>query len=165
MSGIILLLILAAWFYAVKKIAAFFISKMQPSTKKTVIHKLIFVFIFILPIVDDIICEFQFRSMCTPENLLIYEPEKLRGKSVISRDVPLQTINKIVPVRVSTGQWEDSETGELLITYRIYRAKGGWLSRFIGFPQGSPPYTFNGYCSSKEYYELFQKFNVTKIEN
>ena len=165
MSGIILLLILFAWGYAAKKITGFCISKMNPGAKKTFVHVCLFVLIFISPVADEIIGGFQFRAMCTPENLLVYDPAKVRGKSVVHRDVPLYTINKIIPIVVSTGQWEDSKTGELLITYKIYRAKGGWLSRFIGFPQGSPPYTFYGRCSSKEYYQLYKKYNVTKIEN
>ena len=165
MSGIILISILVVWFFIVKVLARLCVIKMQPSTKKTNTHIILFILIFIVPFADDIVGGFQFRAMCTPKNLLVYDPEKVRGRSVTPRDVPFQIINKIIPIHVSTGQWEDAETGELLITYKIFRAKGGWLSRLIGFPQGSPPYTFNGYCSSKEYYQLYEKYNVTKIEN
>ena len=164
MSGIILISILVVWFFIVKVLARLCVIKMQPSTKKTNTHIILFILIFIVPFAD-IVGGFQFRAMCTPKNLLVYDPEKVRGRSVTPRDVPFQIINKIIPIHVSTGQWEDAETGELLITYKIFRAKGGWLSRLIGFPQGSPPYTFNGYCSSKEYYQLYEKYNVTKIEN
>ena len=165
MSGIILLVVLTIWFYIVKKLSEFCVIKMPSGSKKSVVKSLIFVLLFIAPVADDIIGGFQFRALCKPENLLVYAEEKLRGKSVKPRSVPPHTINKILTIFVSTGQWEDSETGELLVTYRIYEAGGGWLSRLIGFPQGSPPYTFNGYCMSKEYYQLFTKLNVTKIEN
>lgn len=165
MSGIILLLILIGWGYAAKKLSMYCVHRMEPGTKKTLVHVCLFVLIFLAPVADEIVGGFQFRAMCTPENLLIYDPEKVRGKSVVHRDMPLNTINKIIPIVVTTGQWEDSETGEILITRKILRAKGGWLTRLVGFPQGSPPFTFKGSCSSEEYYQLYEKFNVTKIEN
>jgi hypothetical protein len=165
MSGIILLLIIGTWFFVVKKLSDFSVLNMQAGTKKVVIHKLLFAFMFVAPVADEIVGGFQFRAMCTPESLLIYEPEKLRGKTVETKESTTRTINKIIPIKELTREWIDSDTKEVLITRKIYWAKGGWLSRLAPMQQGSPPFTFNEKCSSKEYYQLFEKLNVTKIEN
>ncbi len=165
MSGIFLIIILITWFFVASFLTRLCVSRMQPGTKKKLAFIALFILMFIAPVADDIIGGFQFRALCTPDNMLVYDAEKLRGKSVVHRDVPIKTINMIIPIVVTIGQWEDSNTGELLISRKIIRAKGGWLSRFIGFPGGSPPYTFDGYCSSDEYYQLFEQLNVTKIEN
>jgi len=163
MSGIILLTVLAFWFFIVKKLTDFFTSKIYLKIKGKWIYPMVFILVFIAPVMDEIIGGFQFRALCTPENLLVYESEKVRGKAVVPRDIPMETLNKIIPIVITTGAWEDAETGELLLTYRIISSKGGWLSHFMG--GGTSFFTLNGKCSSKEYYKLFEKLNITKLEN
>ncbi len=163
MSGIILLVILTLWFIFVVKLTVFFISKIALKTQKKWMYPVVFILLFIAPVADEIIGGFQFRALCTPENLLVYDVDKLRGKIVVPRDIPMKTLDKIIPIVVTIGAWEDAGTGELLLTYKIISAKGGWLSHFIG--GGTSFFTFNGKCSSKEYYKLFEKLNVTKLEN
>lgn len=165
MSGIILLLVLAAWVYVAKKLSRFFVREMHAGTKKNAVTIVLFVLLFIAPVADEIAGGFQFRALCTPENMLVYDESKVRNKKVVTKESIVKTINKIIPIRELTREWLDPANGQVLITHKMYHAKGGWLSRTIGFPQGSPPYTFNGSCSSKEYYELFEKLNITKIEN
>ena len=172
-------------FYS-KKIAVLFSSifNLPDGNKKPVVIWSGFIFIFLFPIADEIVGWFQFNNLCTEKDTLIYDKNKVYGKSVVRRDIPLDsnwtmstkidinkskgiaiyTLNKAIPIVVTTTQWEDSETGELLITYRWLQAKGGWLSHLIGFPQGSPPYIFDGRCSSREYYELFESLNVNRVK-
>ena len=166
MSGIILLTVLALWFFIATKITGFLTSKIYLKIKGKWIYSMVFILVFIAPVMDEIIGGFQFRALCTPENLLIYDADKVRGKTVRFKDLPDYSItNKIIPIQVVQNQWIDTATNETLITRKIFYASGGWLSRFVGFPQGSPPYTFNGKCSSKKYYPLFKKLNITKIES
>ena len=166
MIGLMVLLVLCVWMFLANVIAKYILSHMQldAGKKKTLIHIGLYILVFIAPVADEIIGGFQFRAMCMPENLLIYDENKLKSRSVVPRDVPLQTIDKVIPIVVSTGQWEDHKTGELLVTYKLLHAKGGWLSRLIGFPEGNAPFTFDGYCGPKGYYSLFEKLNVTKIK-
>jgi len=163
MSGIILLFILAIWFYSVKKISWFCISKIQSGTKKAVIHKVLFVLIFIAPVADDIIGGFQFRALCKQGAKLIYDVEKVRGKTVLWSGMPRTKIkNTIIPIEESIVDWVDVNTGEILIKYKEYYATGGWLSRFIAFNSVTRPYTFHGVCGVKD--ELIQLQNELNIE-
>lgn len=164
MSGIFLIVILVIWFIAVKTIVNSIFLTMQNNILKHLLYPILFVLIFILPVADDIIGGFQFRALCKPENFLTYDAEKVRGKKVKTKDSTIHKLNKAVPIRVLTRKWYDADNGEILITYKMYNATGGWLSQLIGFPEGSPPYTFDGTCNSKEYYELFDKLNITTIE-
>jgi hypothetical protein len=165
MSGIILLLILSAWFYAVKKLSGLCTSKMLPGAKKIITYRILFVLFFIAPVADDIIGGFQFRALCISDNLLVYDTEKVRRSTIQYKNVTVYRIKKIIPIWVTESQWVSPDTGEILIISRKYDAKGGWLSRFIGFPEGSPPYTFYGSCSYlNEFSQLIKKFNINKLE-
>jgi hypothetical protein len=162
MSGIILLLILSAWFYAVKKLSGLCTSKMLPGTKKIITYRILFALFFIAPVVDDIIGGFQFRNLCDRGIEPVYDEEKIRGKTLQLKNTQDRIIKKVVPIREQVWNWVDSNTGETLISYKNYYASGGWLSHLIGFPQSSPPYTFDGSCGSREIQDIFDKFNITK---
>ena len=84
MGGIILLIVLSIWILLAKVIAKFFLSRMKldAGKKKTFVRIGLFVLVLIAPVADDVIGGFQFRAMCTPENMLIYDEEKVRGKSL-----------------------------------------------------------------------------------
>lgn len=163
MSGIIILIVLGLWFFFSKFLSGLFTSTVEPRGFKIFLRLIIFILIFTAPVADEIIGGFQFRALCTPDNLLVYDADKLKEKTVSPRNIPMKTLDKIIPIVVTTGAWEDAETGELLLTYKIISAKGGWLSHFIG--GGTSFFTLNGKCSSKEYHKLFEKLNVTKLEN
>lgn len=167
MIGLMVLLVLCVWMFLANVIARYFLSRMQleAGKKRNLIYFGLFVLVFIAPVADEIIGGFQFRAMCTPDNLLSYDPEKVKEKTVETNESSTVTLNKIIPIHELTRKWHDADTGEVLIVRKIYNASGGWLSRLIGFPEGSPPYTFDGHCDSKEYYQIFKKLNVTKIEN
>ncbi len=165
MSGIILLLVLVAWGFGAARLTGFVVRKMKNGVKKFLVSRVLFVLVFIAPVADDIAGGFQFRALCTPENMLVYDEDGVRNKEVVPNQAVVRTINKIIPIRELTQEWLDSVDEKVLIMHKMYHAKGGWLSRSIGFPQGSPPYTFDGSCDSKEYYEIFGELNITKIEN
>ncbi len=166
MSGILLIIILAIWSFVVKAISRLCVKNLQSGTKKTIIHIALFILFFIAPVADDIIGGFQFRAMCTPDNMLVYDSEKVRGKSIEYKGVSVDKIYKIIPIWVTQSEWTEPGAAQVLIVRKKYDAMGGWLSRLIGFPEGSPPYTFDGTCNSfKAYDQLLKKLNITEINN
>ena len=162
MSGIILIVLLAFWLYLAIKMSSFFVSKMMEGAGKVAVRIFVFAMFFIVPVLDDIVGGFQFRHLCETEVLLVYNEKKVKGKTAQLKRPVIQIINKVIPIREHTWDWVDQDTGETLVKYKDYYAEGGWLSRFIGFPQGSPPYTFNGSCGSKKARLIFQELNITK---
>lgn len=162
MAGIILILILAVWFFVVFKLAGFCVSKMTLGTKRSLFRLFLCVFFFLAPLADDIAGGFQFRALCRSSDILIYEEEKVAGRTVQLKRSQYRSVGKIIPITEQLWDWVDPNTGESLIRYKDYRAKGGWLSRFIGFPQGNPPYTFDGSCGSKKARQIFDELKVVK---
>lgn len=162
MSGIILLLVLVIWAFVVIKLTGFFVRKMQFGVTKVLVSMVLFVLLFIVPVADDIAGGFQFRAICKQGSKLLYDAEKAQGKTVQLKNTPDRKMIKIVPIREKIWDWVDPNTGETLIQYKYYYAKGGWLSRSIGFPQGSPPYTFDGSCGSKKSVSIFDQLNITE---
>ena len=163
MSGIILLTVLALWFFIATKITGFLTSKIYLKIKGKWIYSMVFILVFIAPVMDEIIGGFQFRALCTPENLLIYDVEKLRGKTVEydydGGDV--YQINKVIPIWMSYGQFVEKNTNNILFKRVKYDAGSGWLVRLIGFSQG-----LNGSCHLiNETDRIFEELNVTKVEN
>ncbi len=167
MGGLIIVFVLCIWILLANVIAKFFLSriKLEAGIKKRLAHIGFFVLVFIAPVADEIIGGFQFRAMCAPDNLLIYDADKVRGASVQYKDVPSYSVDDmILPVRVTQGEWVNPDSGEVLITHRIFYSSGGWLSRLIRFPEGNSPLTFNGQCDLREYYELFDKLNIKELK-
>tara|TARA_R110001592_G_scaffold268897_2_gene535203 strand:- start:1550 stop:2062 length:513 start_codon:yes stop_codon:yes gene_type:complete len=162
MSGIILIIILAIWFYVVLKLSGLFVSKMKLGKKRSFFRFFLGIIFFLAPVADDIAGGFQFRALCHSKDVLIYDAENAEGRTVQLKDSADRRLNKIIPISEQKWEWVDSSTGEALVIYKDYHAKGGWLSRSIGFPQGSPPYTFNGYCGSKKARLIFDELNITK---
>lgn len=164
MSGLILILILVAWLYATTKLTRFCIGKFNLSTgnKKQIVQVVCFIFIFIMPVADDIAGGFQFRALCANQTIFFINTEKAKNSTVQLRRPKDKIINMIIPIRAQVWDWVDSHSGITLIKYTYFYAKGGWLSHFIGFPQGSPPYTFNGACGSKKPISIIKKLNITE---
>lgn len=164
MSGIILLLVLAIWIYVVKKLSGFCVLKMQSSLKKTIVYYVVFTILLITPLVDEVIGKFQFNSLCSLNNRLIFNEDNLKGKTVRTKEVIQRKIHNIIPITEQTRKWLDVETEEILVVHKMYDAEGGWISRLIGYPDGRP-YTFNGRCGYVDTYKLFQKLDVTKMDS
>lgn len=160
MSGIIFFGILAVWFFVAIKLTNLFTSGIRTQSKRNWLYPLILVLISFGPVLDEIIGGFQFRALCTPENMLIYDAEKVKGKTVQYKSMPSYSITgKMLPIRVTHTQFVDPKTNAVLIEYRIFRARRGWLVKSIGWP-----HSLNRRCSSKEYYQLFEKLDITKVE-
>lgn len=160
MSGIFLISIVAIWFFVTLKLSGFIVSKCG-ATKKSLTRFSLFVMIFLLPLLDEIVGGVQFRSLCNSNEILVNQ-EMLKGKTVQLKRPANRILKRVIPIRESVWEWVDPHTGDVLIKYKDYHAKGGWLSRFIGFPQGSPPYTFNGSCESKKARLIFDELKIAK---
>lgn len=151
MSGIIFFGVLGIWIFVAIKLANLFTSGMQTKSKKKWLYPLILILIFIAPVLDEIIGGFQFAALCKRGNTLIYDAEKVQGKTVLWSGMPREKIkNTLLPIEESYVIWIDLDTKNKLIEYKEYYATGGWLGRFIAFNGVTQPYTFNGTCGVKD---------------
>lgn len=168
MSGLILLAVLGLWIAAVTVLTRFLTKAIRPSLFRLVIQLLIFVGISIAPVADDIIGGIQFRALCEAETAIAYDKERLANKKVkfqLSDAVGVDYM--IISVISQTWNYQDIESDETLMSYKTLDAKGGWLSRAIGFQSLSNPFTFDGHCGPgwQHVDEIFRSLHVTVTNN
>ena len=167
MSGLLLICVVLLWFVATIAIARTITSKLTQPWIKWIVGLLLVAVLVPLPVADEIIGGFQFRGLCEAETKLKYDQEKLVNKTVYSKitdDVKLE--NMIIPVVSQTWTYPDINTHKSLVSYKVFDADGGWLSRAIHFNYVHKPYTFNGHCGPGwvRVNEIFKNLNVTIIK-
>ena len=165
MSGLILLFILCVWGAASFFLAKFIAKPIKNDGIQTGAIITLAALLFVAPVTDDIIGGFQFRALCSESAIITIDEEKARGKSVLGDSKNIALTSYILPINNRHAIYRDIDTKEVLLSWNEYRAKGGWLSRLIGFPQGSPPYTFNGVCYPKEAFGRKNIFDRLDIRN
>lgn len=178
MSGLLLIFVLSVWITIAIVIGKKLTSRLKDSWLKSFITFLVIAALIPLPVLDDIIGGFQFRELCKQGYTPVYDKAKATGRTVKLKEVPIQILNlkpymgiprkdidhTIIPIHEASWEYVDHVTGETLISWKDYHAQGGWLSRFIGFPQGNPPYTFNGVCSIHSNFPVLKHLKVTVQE-
>lgn len=165
MIGIIALIIVLVYLGILLLLSRILLWKMPAGGKKTMVSLLLLPLLAGLSFIDEIWARHQFQALCAEDNLLSYQADKIRGREVSAKALIQKNISAAVPLVEYTQYWVAADTDDIVITSKSYYAQGGWISRLIGFPQGSPPLLFNGTCRSKEYYTLFQKLNIQEINN
>jgi len=162
MSGIILFLVLATWFYIVVKICGWIVNDMRPGNKKAITLIVIFTLLFIAPVGDEIVGWFQFRALCSRGIKPVYNIDKSKGTTVRYWSQPRKNIkNTIIPIEELKISWVDVKTGQPVVEYSEYYATGGWLIRSISYNNVTRPFSFNGVCSPIN--EITRKFDKLKI--
>lgn len=166
MSGLILLFVLGVWGFASYSLARLIVGSIKISNVRVVAHGVLMVLLFLAPVADDIVGGFQFRALCGEGAIIRVEENKARGKTVYLEDIVTENIKGfLIPIKKQIWSYRDINSNESLLVWNYYHAQGGWLSRLIGFPQGSPPYTFNGSCYPKDAFgrqNIFKKLNIKK---
>ncbi len=168
MSGLILIFIIVLWVMVVKKLTVFF-TKSMPANGFTRLAKiLVFTLLLVMPFMDEIIGGFQFRALCEVETQLKYDEAKLSNKTVYPQTINLGDLQGMtVPGSSYSQSYTDAKTHELLLSYKVLNADGGWLSRAIAFNSVHQPYTFTGHCGpgGDNITLLLKHLNVTVIVN
>jgi len=165
MSGLIALVVLFIWGFICYQLSKLLMKKIaSPIAKNFGIGFLLLLF-FLLPVADDIIGGFQFRSLCKEDARMFIDEGKAKGTTVYFVGNDVELFGYILPITKKTWSYKDAHTKEVVISWNEYRAKGGWLSHVIGFPQGNPPYTFNGVCYPVDSGSaIFDKLNIKKLK-
>lgn len=165
-SGFLLIGVLLLWFWAVVAIARMLTSKLEPAWVKSLVTLLAIAVIIPLPVADDIIGGFQYRSLCSKEGLREDQFRIAAGKQLLEEDgSKSRTSGTLLTVTEQTVTYRSYPDNRELIRYKYFDSKGGWLSHLIGFPEGNPPYTFNGsWCGGPPLQELLNRYQI-KILN
>lgn len=167
MSGLILLSVLAIWGFVSFSLAKLIVKQIANPNIKLGANITLVALVFIAPVSDDIIGGVQFRSLCHDNAVVSVDEKKAKGKSVFFDSQHTDLKNYILKINNYHVNYRDIDTGEVVLSWNEYRAKGGWLSRLIGFPSGNPPYTFDGTCYPKDAFgrkSIFDRLQIKQVK-
>jgi len=161
MSGIFLVIIVTIWIIFIKWLTPKLVSKIKSARLKKAAGVIVFIFLFILPVIDEIIGGFQFRALCDRDSVATVNEEKVRNRIVYTQPAPTTYLSGyFLPIRKQHWSYVDPDTGEVVISWNEYIATGGLLIK--KFSEADRPFTFNGYCYPHESHgTLFKKLNIT----
>lgn len=167
MTGIALMFMLLAWLVAAVALALT-LTKRFPLPLALLSGALV----LCLPFLDELVGKYQFRAACRDGATPRYEEVKLRGRSVHMRQVPYPGLPQLssapfravpawIPIEETTVEWLDDQTNEVLLSYKRYVAKVGWLIRALRLSETDAPLTFDPHGCSFNEIPLFRALGVT----
>jgi hypothetical protein len=142
MTGILLLFGVALWAYACWKAAAALGRRMRRSAWRLPAVATIFVVLVLLPVADEIVGGFQFRSLCAGAVAHV-EVRDVAGRVARYRGDPIDARlpGTAIPILYSHIEYSDVKTGELIARYDRFIAKGGLLVRTLRLSESNSPLT------------------------
>lgn len=150
MTGIFLIVVCLVWLALVLKLAIAIAGHFKRSVAKLCVGVLVFVGLLPLPLVDEIVGQGQFDSLCRTGAALSLDEQRIKGRKI---KLAFEPANAPVPnIAVSATYtrviFRDAASGEELGSYSEYVAKGGWLIRALGISESNSPLWISpSYCS------------------
>jgi hypothetical protein len=165
MIGVLFYGVLGLWGFFTYKFSGFLVKKIKQEIVKYCVQGTVFVLMFIAPVADEIIGGIQFRSLCNENAILVVDQAKVKGKTVISQELKRENINNyLLPITTEYFSFKDIDSDEILVSWNVFYAKGGWLSRSLNFFGSTKPYIFDGTCGSPKWKKtIFSDLNVNVI--
>ena len=143
MTGIFLLLVIGAWLGVAIVLTKVLTRRLRPGAMRGSAGAVLFVGLLVLPVLDEVIGGFQFRALCAKSPSFRVGVDKPEGRST---RVSFQPANELVagttiPIYHSRIDYTDVKTGELVVSFDEYVAKGGLLIRALGISESNAPLT------------------------
>lgn len=155
MTGILLLLVMAAWLAIVIWLRKIIIGRLPASRWRTPAGVALFVLLLPLPVIDEIVGGWQFFQLCKENSTIQVDRAKAAGKTVYPARTPdVEVRGTWVRVVIQPRRLVDATTGEILISYNGLIAGGGQFIRLLGISEGDVPLTFRGWCKPGDQYTL-----------
>lgn len=169
MSGLFLLLVVFAWLAAVVLLTHWIMKRVsfKPKVVRAVMALLIFILLLPLPVVDEIIGGYQYRTLCREKAVLRIDAEKAKGRTVRVVIDPSNEILQGTAIMIyhSHLSFRDVNTSEEIASYNRYVAKGGWFIRMLGISGNNAPLTIGLPGCSPENSGTFPKQYGLKLIN
>lgn len=165
MTGIFLVIVVAIWIVFIKWLTPKLVSSIKHARLKQAASVLVFVFLLILPVMDEIIGGFQFRALCeTKGEISKIDEEKARGKNVLMElSQGVSVGGMVLKTSEQTYSFIDADTYTVLFTYKVFSSDGGVLIRLLGISETDAPLTFKNVCGPPNVSTIFKRLNMNHI--
>jgi len=149
MTGIFLLIVVGLWIWACVAITHLVLRRIDARWWRWPLALVVFGLLLVVPVIDEIIGGFQFRSLCEKGAVLTIDAEKTSGKTV---RVVIEPSNEVVAGQAlrtlrSHYSYQAVGNGEEVASYDTYAVNGGWFIRALGISESSSPLLIGApYC-------------------
>lgn len=164
MTGLYLFGVLGIWLALVAWFSRSLVKKLPKNWRRSVFSALIFLVLFPIPLIDEIVGGIQFRRLCNEKSGIKLDVVNIRGRTAWfseSRrsEIKFWTINVTEAKRI----YVDVATQEPLYHYYRLEAKGGWFIRALGISEGDAPMLFPSLCQPSDIEDIESKYGITVI--
>jgi hypothetical protein len=96
----------------------------------TVVSLLVFPLVLAAPIADDLIGRWQFYRLCDREAVVTLSPDWEKVKRAKYESTSQKSLDGyFIPINSGGGKYIDLETGKVFMTFQMFFARGGFLTR------------------------------------
>lgn len=161
MTGLFLLLVVFVWVLFSVFISFLVSRRIESKVFKVILSSLIFIALLFVPLADEIIAKNEFMELCDRGTEMKFNKDSIVGKKV-KLVVDDEGLVKDLWVDINEFSWRylDVDSGLLMLSYKTYRAKGGWLIRFFGVSESDSPLIFNSECGPKNINGFLKDMNI-----
>lgn len=164
MTGLLLLVVLGIWLAFVIFITPKLTGWVRHTILKRVIQIVLFLSILVLPLADEIIGGIQFRELCRNAEAVKVDESKTVGRTVILKLSDGKNVGgTAVAIREQSWKYVDHQNGEELLSYKTFRANGGWLISALGISETNAPLSFHNVCGPSDAKTIFKNLNIKII--
>lgn len=167
MTGILLLFLLGLWIALLRLIVLAMMKSIKPRRVAVPVSIIFSILFMCLPVGDEVVGGIQFLSLCSNNRLFLgIDEEQLRNKTVIYQGAKNTDLSGyILSIRKQYWSYTDPDTGKVVISWNVYRAKGGTLIRTLGISETNSPLIFNGVCyPDGGWPKIFKNLNITEAD-
>lgn len=166
MTGLLLIVVVAIWIAIVIWLARKFVSFLPDRSWRRFVQLGVFVMLFPLPLVDEIVGGWQFARLCKQHGTIQVDREKVKGATIYY--VPTDSVDikgLWLPVRHQAWRHVYKSTGAMAMQYDSFHATGGWLIRTLRISEGNVPLLFRDSCYPQENpVALMKSLDVTTLD-
>lgn len=165
MIGLAVLLVMAVWAVTVFVLLFVFTMKLKNKLRRWLLIYLLSPIIFLLPVGDEVIGAFQFKSLCS-EKLFFSVGEDARGQTVTTMGIRKSPVsNMLLPVYEENWAYKSVKSDDVVLSWNVFHSEGGWLLQWLAGPKGGP-FIFDGVCLSPNWKKsVFKDLNLIEVDN
>lgn len=166
MSGLILLMALAALLYLFYWASGFLTKWMKSGAWKTLLRMIFVVAMFPLIVADEIVGKQQFEALCKANGINSIDVSSAAKKNVfVKYSDRIPVAGTAIPILESSVSYRLNENAPILFSYKNYYSRGGWIMRYTPLNMGGEhPMLFGGNgCGFSAVDRVFSKYKISVI--
>ena len=152
MTSLLLLLLVSLWLWACVALTRALLRRLPRKTWRPLLAMPLFLTLAAAPVGDEIVGAIQFHALCRDNAIFRVNVQNPEGRITRYSAKPAnERVSGTVIEILDTGvKYVDIATGEVVVTFHKYVAKGGWLIRALGVFQSNAPLTIGQPTCSPE---------------